>query len=57
MEDYRVDELIEKFERFMQTLDNNPEASKQFLQRAGILDNDGEFEEPYKNLCTPQEPA
>lgn len=55
MEDYRVDELIKKFEEYMLSIDNNEKASKEFLQEAGIIDGDGNLEEPYKNLCTHQE--
>lgn len=55
MEEHKVDELIEKFDRYMSTINNNESESKKFLQDVGILDEDGNLEEPYKDLCTHQE--
>lgn len=51
MEDHKVDELIEKFDRYMLSINNNEMASKLFLQGAGILDNEGNLEESYKDIC------
>lgn len=54
MEERKVDELIEKFDAYMLTIDNNEQASREFLQKAGILNANGELEKPYQDLCTHQ---
>lgn len=56
MEERKVDELIQKFDAYMLTIDNNEKASREFLQNAGILDENGKLEKPYQDfdLCTHQ---
>ena len=48
MEERKVDELIVKFDAYMLTIDSE-QASREFLQKAGILDANGELEKPYQD--------
>lgn len=57
MEDRKVDELLLKMDAFIEKIKQSKEASKQFLQNAGIVDEKGTLEDRYKDLCIPQELA
>lgn len=55
MEERKVDELIETFDRYVQSIDNNQEASISFLKEAGILNENGELEKPYQECIHPEQ--
>lgn len=53
MQSYRirsVAEEVEDLKKYSQYLIDNPEESRKFFYEAGILNMDGSFTEPYKNL-------
>jgi len=55
MEDRKVDELLLKMDAFIENIRQSKESSKEFLQKAGIVDQDGALEDRYKDICIPQE--
>ncbi len=57
MNDKKIDELLKAMRKLRKSLRNNPEAARKFLVGAGIIDQKGNYTEPYKHLCTPQEQA
>jgi hypothetical protein len=55
MEDRKVDELLIKMDAFIEKIKLNKETSKQFLQDAGIVNEEGILESRYKDICIRQE--
>jgi len=55
MEDRKVQELLQELEQYRLELSGNAAASKKFLVDTGIINDQGQLEDNFKHLCTPQE--
>ncbi|MCW4469968.1 hypothetical protein OGH69_13400 [Flavobacterium sp. MFBS3-15] len=54
MEDRKVDELINLIDKFEKENLIDGKSSREFLRKAGIVKQNGELEENFKDLCIPQ---
>ena len=55
MKDNKTQELVDKLEKYKESLYENKKASKAFLVKAGIINQKGVLRANYKHLCIPQE--
>lgn len=54
MSDKKTQEVINKLEKYRETLVDNKSASKELLLKAGIINSKGDLTSNYKHLCIPQ---
>ena len=57
MNDIKIDDLIQKLEKYRIRVSKSEKKSSEFLKQVGVLTAKGNLKKNFKNLCIPQEQA